>query len=282
MTARIETLALATLVTMLVLTTSSETAEARRGARSYKFDGFKLGDSYSKLFQRAPYNQPCDNDPVDNRKRRAMVYGALPCRRRVFPEQTTVLIYLQMNAPGTSPYAQPIEALAFLHGQYFRKRSNFPVHPGDKLGKARQRFGRPLGTMILPNRRGPSLTAHRFRGDIHILTEGALVRGVVVGRMPTDPSNEQWRGLMQMVRRYTPLSGLPPARPAGLTGVCARLWKRAVACRNNSRVARKMAGRPSKFLSKCTRKLGKPGDRGILTCMSRSKTCAAFDGCLPR
>ena len=61
MATRIAAFVLVTLVTALGLTMGSTTAEVRRNARSYKFDGFKLGDSYSKLLKRAPYSRPCDN-----------------------------------------------------------------------------------------------------------------------------------------------------------------------------------------------------------------------------
>ncbi len=66
--------------------------------------------------KRAPYKSPCDNDPIDKRKRRFMVYGALPCRNRTFPQQTTVMFYLRHSK--TDRYNQPIQAFAYLHGSY--------------------------------------------------------------------------------------------------------------------------------------------------------------------
>lgn len=184
-------------------------AAARQGPRNHRFDGFRLGDSYASVFARAPYSKPCDDDPVDHRRRRAMVYGALPCRGLSFPEQTTVVIFLAMNAPGAPWAAQPIEALAWLHGSYFRKRSRFPVHPGDRLSTARRALGRSLAQMPLKARRLPAMTAYRFAGDVHVLAEGELVRGVVVGAMPQDAENEQWRVILQMLRRYTPPTPKP-------------------------------------------------------------------------
>ena len=66
-----------------------------RDASSYKFDGFKLGSSYfTEVMSRPPYENPCDDDPVDNESRRCMIYGALPCRGRSFPEHTTVIFFL--------------------------------------------------------------------------------------------------------------------------------------------------------------------------------------------
>ena len=258
-------------------------AEARRKtARQYRFDGFRVGENFGKLFKRAPYNTPCDNDPVDKRRMRAMVYGALPCRKRVFPQKTTVVLLLKNGRPAGHRYSLPIVALAFVHGRYFKKRSNFPIHPGDRLKKARRKLGRVIGKLVLPIRRRPSMTAHRFAGNIHILTEGTLVRGVVVGKMPRDPKNEQWRVITQMVRRYTPPSGQIPPRPAGLTGLCGRFWKRAAACYKRSRLARKIIRSPSRFVRKCKRKSRDPDDRKIMRCMARSKTCKTFDICVRR
>lgn len=276
-------LVLAVLTAGALLLASAPPAEARRKtARQYRFDGFRVGDNFGKLFKRAPYNAPCDDDPVDKRSMRAMVYGALPCRKRVFPQKTTVVLLLKNGRPTGHRYALPIVALAYIHGRYFKKRSNFPIHPGDRLKKARRKLGRVLGTLVLRVRRRPSMTAHRFAGNIHILTEGTLVRGVVVGRMPRDPNNEQWRVITQMVRRYTPLSGQIPPRPKGLTGLCARLWKRAAACYKTSRLARKIISSPSVFARKCQRKSQDPDDRKIISCMARSRTCKAFDACVRR
>ncbi|MDH5603322.1 MAG: hypothetical protein OEY51_05270, partial [Cyclobacteriaceae bacterium] len=78
----------------------------------YVFDEFKVGDNFSEVVQRAPYNQPCDSDPIDNR--RFIVYGALPCRDRSFPDETTVMFYLKNSEKDS--YNQPIEAFGFLHG----------------------------------------------------------------------------------------------------------------------------------------------------------------------
>jgi hypothetical protein len=268
-----------------ILLASAPAAEARRkSARQYRFDGFGVGDNFGKLFKRAPYSTPCDDDPVDKRRRRAMVYGGLPCRGKVFPQKTTVVLLLKNGRPTGKAhrYALPIVALAYIHGRYFKKRSNFPIHPGDPFSKARRRLGRVLATQRLSIRRRPAMTAHRFAGDIHILTEGTLVRGVVVGKMPRDTKNEQWRVITQMVRRYTPLSGQIPPRPRRLSKICAGLWKRAATCYKKSRLARKIIGVPSVFVRKCQRKSRDPDDLKIIRCMTRSGTCKAFEACARR
>lgn len=168
----------------------------------YHFDGIKLGMNYGeKVMSRAPYNRPCDNDPIDKRRRRFMVYGALPCRRRVFPGKTTVMFYLAYSR--RVKYHQPIEAFAYLYGSYFNDKTNFPLKPGESLDRARQVLGAPLGAFKLRGRRH-RLTGHRFKGDIHVLSKQSKIIGFVFGPMPGDTSSEQWRGLLQMYRRYTP------------------------------------------------------------------------------
>ncbi|HEY3353819.1 MAG TPA: hypothetical protein VGQ83_11265 [Polyangia bacterium] len=173
-----------------------------RVAKDFSFDGFKLGDDYGrKVMTRAPYDAPCDNDPIDHQRRRFMVYGALPCRDRVFPDQTTVMFYLRFSKE--APYQQPIEAFAYLYGSYFNAKTDFPLKPGDALAKATKTLGAARGTLELTSR-GVTLTAHRFDGDIAVIANGAVIVGFVLGPMPAAADNEQWRGLMQMYRRYTP------------------------------------------------------------------------------
>lgn len=164
-------------------------------------DGFRLGDRFSSVMGRDPYTEPCDNDPIDKRKRRFMVYGALPCRGRTFPEGTTVAFYLAF-ADGADRYAQPIEAFAWLGGTYFESRSSFPLRVGQSVRSVDGVLGEPSATVEV-SRNGKSLTARRHAGDIWSVAEGEAVVGFVLGPMPTDPDSEQWRGLAQMYFRYT-------------------------------------------------------------------------------
>ncbi|MBI3074148.1 MAG: hypothetical protein HYY84_18725 [Deltaproteobacteria bacterium] len=172
-------------------------------ATGFTFDGFKLGDMYqSKVMSREPYNAPCDNDPIDKRSRRFMVYGALPCRDRTFPEKTTVMFYLAMNPEGTPKYEQPIVAFAWLGGSYFKSRSNFPLVPGDTPSRATEVFGAPIRRFDVGWKRW-RLAVSQHKNDIYSIANGENLAGFVVGPMPDDPESEQWRGLGQMWGRYT-------------------------------------------------------------------------------
>jgi hypothetical protein len=172
-----------------------------QGAASYTFDGFKLGTLFgSAVMSRPPYDQPCDNDPIDKKARRFMVYGAQPCRERTFPENTTALFYIRY-ADTADKYDQPIEAFAWLGGGYFTSRSDFPVRAGQPAIAAAEALGAPLKTFSVE--RKARLTVQRHPGDVWSIAEEGTLVGFVAGPMPEDPESEQWRGLMQMFERYT-------------------------------------------------------------------------------
>lgn len=189
------------LLLALVVATPGGAAPTKRAA-DYTFDGFKLGDEYAaKVMSRPPYDQPCDDDPIDKRARRFMVYGALPCRDRTFPDKTTVMFYLRYSA--ARPLQQPIEAFAYLHGSYFDSRTDFPLKSGTTVERAQKALGK-AGPSFAIARKDTTLTVHPFPGDVYVVARGPKVVGFVLGPMPADPQSEQWRGLMQMYVRYTP------------------------------------------------------------------------------
>jgi hypothetical protein len=161
--------------------------------------------------KRPPYDTPCDDDPIDHKARRFMVYGALPCRDRAFPEKTTVMFYLHF-AEGAAQFDQPIEAIAWLGGTWFSSRSSFPLRVGEPRGRAAEVLG-PVEATIALARKGESLVAQRHAGPVYAVAEQERLVGFVLGAMPDDPENEQWRGLMQMWTRYTKPRGAPEGGP---------------------------------------------------------------------
>ena len=209
---RFTTLTATALAFAFLATSSATQAQAQKRklkpTAAYEFDGFKLGDNFAeKVMNRAPYDKPCDNDPIDNKTRRFMVYGALPCRDLTFPDKTTVMFYLKYSE--TERYAQSIEAFAFLHGTYFNDKNDFFIKPGDKLEDARAKFGAIVKSFQI-KRKEYTLDVIQSAGDVYVLHNGKIVIGLVVGPMPDDPENEQWGGLMQMYQRYTPHPGSQP------------------------------------------------------------------------
>jgi hypothetical protein len=168
-----------------------------------EFDGFKLGDNYGdKVLVREPYQKPCDDDPIDKKQQRFMVYGALPCRERTFPEATTVAFFLAFSDVKEERFQQPIEALAWLGGNYFASRSAFPVRTGELAEVADKALG-PVQLSFPLEDKGVSLQVRRHSERVWSLIEGGRTIGFAVGKMPNDAEREPWRALLQMYRRYT-------------------------------------------------------------------------------
>jgi hypothetical protein len=172
-------------------------------AHEYRFDGLKLGDRFATaVLSRPAYQRPCDDDPVDKKSRRAMVYGGRPCRGSAFPEGTSV-VFLLPYAPNPREEAlnQPVLVFAFLGGTYFHRRSNFPLRAGDPASRTAL-LGPVEATVSFPGY-DTTLRAERHPGDVYALLDGDRVVGGLLGAMPADPASEQWDVILQMYERYT-------------------------------------------------------------------------------
>jgi hypothetical protein len=182
---------------------ASGAAGALLQAHEYRFDGLKLGDLYATAAHaRPPYDRPCDDDPVDHKTRRAMVYGARPCRGAAFPEGTSVIFFLPYVSERQEDWLrQPILAFAFLGGSYFSRRTSFPLRVGDPASRT-QLLGPVEATISFPGY-DTTLRAERHPGDVYALLDGDRVVGGLLGAMPAEPESEQWDVLLQMYERYT-------------------------------------------------------------------------------
>ncbi len=184
-------------------------------AKSVQLDGIRLGTSLATLMDRAPYDKPCDLDALPQLARSAVVYAGKPCHEQTFPEGTTVL-FLLTYAEGDSAtqLAQPIEAMAWLGGTYFDARSNLPVKIGAKQPELDAALGAPavsfqIGTEFEtvtdtpdPKPVGDPLLAHHHGKDLWSLTRSGVAVGFVVGPMPQDAENEQWRSISRLFFHY--------------------------------------------------------------------------------
>jgi len=184
-----------------MITYTKEASIKAKKKYTYVFDNIQLGDNYGKLLQLPPYDKACDNDPIDNRNRRFMVYGGLPCRHNSFPKRTTVMFYLKYSKK--NKYNQPIKAFAYLYGSYFNDKTNFPLKPGDSLSKAKKKLGSPKRKFNISRKRS-MLTIYEFKEYVYVICDTSKIIGFLFGKMPIEAKNEQWRGLMQMYQRYTP------------------------------------------------------------------------------
>ena len=177
-------------------------------AHEYRFDGLKLGDLYATAAHarpphaRPPYDRPCDDEAVDHKTRRAVVYGARPCRGSAFPEGTSVVFFLPYVSEHQEDWLrQPILAFGFLGGTYFHHRTSFPLRVGDPAARTRI-LGPVEATVSFPGYE-TTLRAERHPGDVYVLLDGDKVVGGLLGVMPAEPESEQWDVLLQMYERYT-------------------------------------------------------------------------------
>lgn len=196
-----------------------------KAAGEYLLDGIRIGDPIGPVLTRAPYDRPCDIDPVDGRTGWIAVYGGLPCNDRTFPEGTSVVFLTTPEGTEDEP-SGTIEAVAWLRGTWFSTRSDFPLAPGVRLAMVRRHFGRPVRTLRIV-RQSTELTAHVFAAGVSALTAGhdGRVIGFVLGRMPDDPANERWRAMAQVLDRFS-----PRAEGAGARDRCYPYARRGGRC----------------------------------------------------
>lgn len=76
-------------------------------------------------------------------------------------------------------------------------------------------------------RKERSLIARQHPGHSYSLADGKMGVGFVLGAMPCDADNEQWRGLMQMYDRYAPQRPTSPHGPRDVAACCKALRKSA-------------------------------------------------------
>ncbi|MCB9572023.1 MAG: hypothetical protein H6709_08020 [Kofleriaceae bacterium] len=177
---------------------SAAIATAPPRATELVVDGIRLGDRYgSTVMTRDPYREPCDDDGIEDRRRRAMVYGGLPCRDHVFPDRTTVVFLIEYA--DHDAYDQPVRVIAWMGGGHFDDRVALPFHVGAPAADVATRWGAPADVLHTDN-----LEARRYGDDLFVLVEADTVVGFVLGPMPLDPGIESWGAIDQMYRRYTP------------------------------------------------------------------------------
>ncbi len=171
-------------------------------AEDIVLDGFRLGDSYAELIKRTPYQDPCDDDPVDAEKTtRAMVYGGLPCRGQTFADGTTLVVFLPFEEPDV--FNKPIEAVVWLGGSYFNERSNFGLKIGADRSAVSETLGKPTGRFVILD--PLELVVEFYRGDQFVIFDGDVAAGFAIGSMPKElrATDEHWEGVAQMYSRYT-------------------------------------------------------------------------------
>lgn len=167
-------------------------------------DGIKIGEGFGPKVAAPPYSTPCDDDAVDRPKtRRALVYAGRPCRGHTFPEDTTVIVYIDWAEP--DDFTRPVRGVAWLGGHYLESRGRFPLKVGESKARALAELGEPVASFEILVKE--PLLVWSFAGDIHAIIDGDLLAGFAVGPMPADPNRGDWEVIAEMYREATPRVG---------------------------------------------------------------------------
>lgn len=153
------------------------------------FDGLSIGGSFAR--SRAPYDHPCDSDPLDTEPNiKVMFYTGKECRGHQFPDGTSVIVLVDSAS-------SEISALAWVGGSYFDSRGA-PLKTGTPVGEAVKAWGQPSAKFDLQ-------TAHvaRFANGTRVLSNrNDQVIGFAFGEWP-DANGPRWNPVDQVNARYT-------------------------------------------------------------------------------
>jgi hypothetical protein len=169
------------------------------------FDGAKLGSPIGTLLARAPYEKPCDIDPIDKKKATLFFWAAGPCREApAFPGGTTVVI-LTPHSTDAARAEQPVSLVAWAGGTYFDDKTSVPVRIGDTAEHARKLLGAPTAT-----KQGEAGTSFSW-GNVHALVIADRIVVLAMGDLDIKAEGERAETLDRLHHhhlRYTKRAGL--------------------------------------------------------------------------
>ena len=216
---------------------------ARKTASDYHFDGFKLGDLYSKTHFADPELLHIDNMKFGDTFLPPVVYaarwGLVEKGESAGLQGTTSLYFLHAVPEASKQFDQPIVTFVWMGGSYYNTRSDFPLHVGEDLRRADELFGEALARFPISGRhptkywemsspgfgaynaskftddaeqifkattnyfQPDALLASRHAGDIWLLSDAAIIVGFVVGPMSDDPNDQAWRIVVERYASHT-------------------------------------------------------------------------------
>jgi hypothetical protein len=153
------------------------------------FDGLSVGGTFDRA--RAPYNNPCDSDPLDGEPNiTIMFYTGKECRHQQFPDGTSVIVLVDRAS-------SKISALAWVGGTYFDSR-NAPLKTGTPVAEAVTAWGPPAAEFHIH-----TMHVMRFANGTRVLSNwDHRIIGFAFGDWP-DAIGQRWDPLDQVNRRYT-------------------------------------------------------------------------------
>jgi hypothetical protein len=162
-------------------------------------DGIRVGEPVSSFIEREPYRDPCDIDPIDDRKATVYFYASGTCRDRPgFPERTTLILVTPHNPEHAAE--QPLTLMAW-SGPYFDTRSNVRIRIGDDGDRVVSVLGQPSDDVVVKDlvdqgKEDPMANVHRwsFADRVHVLMRDDHAVAIGIGSLAGGPEQ---RGLLE-------------------------------------------------------------------------------------
>jgi len=162
------------------------------------FDGVKLGAPIGDV-ERLPAlaGTRCDDDPLDGGARHVWFHA--PCSgARALPGGTFLALYTGRAVEG-KPGREPIDAIAWMYGDWPRAAGKFPA----AVGLTRPELERALGPATrlfdfagVLTGGGERRVVLRHGERVFSIVEDGRAVGFVVGAMGVDRDKEEWSGLL--------------------------------------------------------------------------------------
>jgi hypothetical protein len=160
-------------------------------ASALTVDGVKLGAPISALLARAPYDQPCDIDPVDKKKSTLYFWAPGECKKAPpFPGGTTLVIVTPRSS-NAARAEQPMTLVAWAGGTYFDDKTNLPVHIGASSAQLEKALGTPTATKKDIELRGGQPPGRALSwGRVHALVVGDKAVVLAMGDLDVNGEGE--------------------------------------------------------------------------------------------
>lgn len=167
-------------------------------------DGVKLGTPIGVLLARAPYDRPCDVDPVDHKRATLYFWAAGPCRQApAFPGRTSLVIVTPRGADAPREQ-QPITLVAWAGGAYFDDKADLPIRIGDTAARALEVLGAPTATKhAIRFKDGQSSEERTLSwGRVHAFASGQAIVALAVGDLDITAEGELAETLERLHRHH--------------------------------------------------------------------------------
>jgi hypothetical protein len=165
------------------------------------------------LLARAPYDHPCDIDPIEKKTATIFFWAAGPCRDAPgFPNETS-LVVVTPRAADTPRDAQPITLVAWAGGVYFDDRTNLPIRIGDTVDHALGVLGGPKATQLHVNLvNGKRTDLHLISwARVHVYAVDGRIVAIAMGELDIAAKGERAETLVRLYSHHLRYSRASPS-----------------------------------------------------------------------